>query len=320
MPCQFCHHPAFTPVSSKDAKTGQPLPVGMCDGCGLVQVINMPSEEELNSYYREDYRQDYKGVITPRAEHVFRAGNIALERLDLLSRADLWSGRLLDVGAGGGEFTYLASRMGYTATGVEPNKGYSGYAKETYGCDIRTGYLQDIKGRYDIITLFHVLEHLRDPVAAFAHLHSLLNPQGHLLVEVPWIETKDASPNNIFFRAHLYYFSIETLKAAASRHFECVQIDTRANLKILFRSRRVPAMLTLPDSQSVSALRMRLNSKGWMEYLFAGGGLIKPLRKQIQRFQERKVRGLHARSILDRLLSPTRKHCHVHSAQSLPQP
>lgn len=306
MSCQLCNHDALELVSSKDAKTSESLNVSLCGNCGLIQQNNIPNEDELNRYYHHEYRQDYKGVYTPKAKHVHRAGKTALQRLNFLNSAGVSSGDLLDVGAGGGEFTYLAGKNGFTASGVEPNQGYSGYARKEYRCNISTGNLDSVTGKYDIITLFHVLEHLPSPLRAFQRLYQLLNREGHLLIEVPWIEARDASPHNIYFRAHLYYFSIDTLTVAASQYFDAIMIDTGCNLKILFRAKQIPvSTIRLPDASSVANIKRRLHYKGWLEYLVLGQGLLKPFRKLAQRISERNAGVYSPKEILDRLLPPS---------------
>lgn len=272
-----------------------------CEHCGLIQLAHIPSEEQLKNYYHHDYRKDYKGVRTPKPEHVYRAGRAAQDRLDFLASAGVRCGQLVDVGAGGGEFVYLAEKQGFSAQGLEPSQEYSEYARRAYGCQLQTGLLNQLTGRFDVVTLFHVLEHLPDPLQVFAKLHSALNPRGCLFIEVPWIETNDASPHNIYFRAHLYYFSVDTLIAAASNYFDVVQVDTRCNLRILFVARNEPRELCLPDATSVAAIRERLRRKGWLEYLFRGKGLVKPFRKLAERRHERKARGYEPKEILNRL-------------------
>lgn len=299
MSCQLCNNDVLELVSSKDAKSAEPLNVSLCNKCGLIQQASIPDEEALNRYYHHEYRQDYKGVYTPKAKHVYRAGKTALQRLNFLTNTGVTGGRILDVGAGGGEFTYLAGRTGFVARGVEPNIGYSEYARKEYQCNISTGNLDRITGQYDVITLFHVLEHLPSPQRAFQRLYQLLSEEGYLLIEVPWIEAQDASPHNIYFKAHLYYFSIDTLTAAASEYFDAIMIDTTSNLKILFRAKQIPSRLRLPDTTSVVNIRQRLSQKGWFEYLFQGRGLVKPFRKLVERMKERKAVDFRPKVILD---------------------
>ncbi|WP_067586320.1 class I SAM-dependent methyltransferase [Endozoicomonas ascidiicola] len=305
MTCQLCNHDVLDTVSSKDAKTKETLIVVMCNACGFVQQQDIPDEQALKQYYHDDYRQDYKGLYTPKNKHVYRAGKVAIARLNFLKSAGVNGGRILDVGAGGGEFTCLAGMFGFSASGVEPNKGYSEYARNEYGCDITTGDLDNlsrqVSGQYDVITLFHVLEHLPNPQQAFEKLYGLLREEGHALIEVPWIETNDASPHNIYFKAHLYYFSVDTLIAAASPYFDAIMIDISGNLKILFRAKQMPSKLHLPDASSVVSIKKRMRNKGWLEYLLQGGGLLKPFKRLLSRLEERKARHCSPRQILDQL-------------------
>jgi hypothetical protein len=129
-----------------------------------------------------------------------------------------------------------------------------------------------------------------------------LNDNGVFFVEVPWLETADASPNNIFFRAHIFYFSVATLVASSSQYFDVVKVDCSSNLKILFRKKPAPEQMVLPDAVSVAELRSRLASKGWFEYLFAGRGILKPIEKVARFLEELKWRRMDAKAILDKLL------------------
>lgn len=307
MKCALCESDGpFGEVSHKDAKSSERLLVSLCEKCGLVQQNPIPSIEELRVYYSHNYRQDYKNTYAPKPQHIHRAGKTALPRIEFLKDAGISSGKLLDIGAGGGEFVYLAGRSGFQAVGVEPSIGYSEYAASEYGSLVKTGELEDIEGTYDVITMFHVMEHLPAPIRAFEKLHGLLNEGGKLFVEVPWIETNDASPHNIFFKAHIFYFSAETLIACANRFFDVVIVDTTANLKVLFEARREPSPLALPGSESAVRLAKRLKEKGWVEYLMKGKGLAKPFRKLSRLLEESKVNDLPPRQILDRLFEGKR--------------
>lgn len=299
MACALCSNESFDDISEVDAKTGEKLRISLCNNCGLIQQNPVPSCEELKIYYSHSYRLDYKKAYIPKAKHVYRAGKTALQRIEFLKAAGVSEGRLLDVGAGGGEFVYLAGKAGFHSHGIEPNIGYSEYAATEYQSKVLTGQLGDVQEKYDVLTMFHVLEHLPSPLMAFDKLHQSLTEHGMLLIEVPWIETNDASPNNIFFKAHIFYFSVTTLIACASRYFDPVKVDTSANLKILFKRKNAPAPVQLPSHESVVNLKKRILDKGWMEYLFRGKGILKPLRKLVVAMDEGKAKSVRPREILN---------------------
>ncbi|NOY72958.1 MAG: class I SAM-dependent methyltransferase [Gammaproteobacteria bacterium] len=307
MKCILCENKKFKKISSKDARSSEYLLVSMCCNCGLVQQNSIPSHDELKVYYSHNYRKNYKNTYIPKSKHIFRAGNIALQRIQFLNNSNITEGTLLDVGAGGGEFVYLAGKLGFESTGIEPSIGYSEYANYEYGCKVITGELNDIAGTYDIITIFHVFEHLPSPVKAFGKLHSLLNTNGKLFVEVPWIETNDASPHNTYFKAHIFYFTVNTLASCASQYFDVVKVDTSSNLKILLQARMEPTSINFPDTESVNRLRKRLYRKGWLEYLFQGKGLLKPVNKIVRAITESRVKNVKPKKILDRAVEGVNK-------------
>ena len=302
MPCGLCGSSDRAVISDRDAKSKQRLPIMLCNQCGFVQQSEVPSEDELRIYYSHHYREDYKNTYNPKLKHVHRAGYAACERLGLLQThlGDTSNLELLDIGAGGGEFVYLANRFGFEASGIEPNQGYSEFARHAYEVSVITSMVQDLDvGSTDVITLFHVLEHMADPKAVMARLWDVLRPNGKLFIEVPNILQSDASPANIFFKAHLHYFSRFTLTAAASRYFTVVTIEDRGNLKMLLARRDTPlADCILPTEQEVAYTTARLEAKGWLEYITVGGGWIKPFRKLASMAHERALSG-DARSVLD---------------------
>ena len=268
--CVLCEQDNLKQISTKDAKSGGLLSVSVCISCGMVQQDPVPTEEELKSYYSTEYRHDYKKTYTPKSKHIFRAGNLALKRIDFLRQGGVTQGRLLDIGAGGGEFTYLSEKLGFDAQGIEPNIGYSTYAREEYGINVQTGQLDSVTGSYQVITMFHVLEHMPDPIKAFKMLAGLLEENGHLLIEVPNIESKDASPHNIYFKAHIHYFSESTLIATASAYFDVIISEKGGNLRVLFRRKSKQVALQLPAKDQAQHTQKRLQSKGWLEYIASG--------------------------------------------------
>jgi len=111
-------------------------------------------------------------------------------------------GRLLDVGAGKGEFVRVASEAGWNAEGIEPSAPLAHHAR-AHGANVRDGYLDQAAdvpaGAFDAVTLLHVLEHIDKPVSLLRSLQPYLAPDGILFVEVP-------NCDSYFLRlADLYY-------------------------------------------------------------------------------------------------------------------
>jgi 2-polyprenyl-3-methyl-5-hydroxy-6-metoxy-1,4-benzoquinol methylase len=303
MSCILCQKNDFKIVSSRDSKNNAYLKVVFCKACGMVQQDPIPSENEVNEYYSNEYRQDYKKTYTPKIKHVYRAGSLAIERINFLKDRGISKGNLLDVGAGGGEFTYLSNKLGFLSQGIEPNIGYSNYARQEYGINIQTGRLADIHKKFSLITMFHALEHIPNPIKTFKLLHELLEKDGCLFIEVPNIESKDASPHNIYFKAHIHYFSAETLVSAASKYFYKIDEVKDSNLRILFKKKStIEDNLFFPSIKQVNHLAYRLQKKGWLEYLFKGRGYKKFPLKIKQYFIESQLNYKSGSEVLNDIL------------------
>jgi SAM-dependent methyltransferase len=133
---------------------------------------------------------------TPRLHAVARP---ALDRFDrrrlaLVHALRAPPARLLDVGAGRGRFVLAAARDGYQAAGLEPSaRGIE--AAAAIGADVTQASIEDAQvdgASVDVITLWHVLEHLEDPGAALSRVRGWLRPGGGLLVGVPNLDSLQA--------------------------------------------------------------------------------------------------------------------------------
>jgi hypothetical protein len=132
--------------------------------------------------------------------------------------------------------------LGHEVVGIEPNKGYADYSSSEYGLTIQVGLIQDIQqpiGRFDLITIWHVLEHTEDPFAVMSKLHALLKTKGVLAVEVPSIEATCQSPKTTFHEAHLFHFNTDTLcrlgeKAGFAVRQKSISADG-GNITVLFQ-------------------------------------------------------------------------------------
>jgi len=211
LPCNLCGSRTFDILSTRD-REGDFLRTVICKQCGLVWSDPFPITP--SKYYEQDYRIKYKGVYTPRLKHIYRAANVAISRYKKIK--DYMDGKrdVLDIGSGGGEFLYLISRMGCDAQGVEPNEGYGNYSQKEYGVDVKIGFIQNIEfddDSFDLITMWHVLEHTDNPYTVLTKIHGWLRDNGLLVVEVPNVEAVCQSPKNTFHVAHLFNFNEDTL-------------------------------------------------------------------------------------------------------------
>ena len=304
MSCALCRGNDFKRISEKDSKSKGELIVCFCNSCSMVSQNPIPTEHQVEQYYATEYRQDYKQVFEPKLKHIYRAGNLALDRFGFLTKNNVASGKLLDVGAGGGEFTYVSSQLGFDSTGIEPNIGYSNYAKDQYQANVKTGQLADVDGKFDVITMFHVMEHIPDPIKTFKKLYDLLNEDGFLFIEVPNIESFSQSPGNTFFKAHIHYFSAATLIACASQYFVSADLDNSGNnIRILFNRRSSSKDFELPKKLNIDASRALITQKSWFNYVFKGRGYLKALNRIRVIIQDMRLAKIEPKAILNAIVS-----------------
>jgi SAM-dependent methyltransferase len=153
-----------------------------CIECGF--IFCNPKIKGLEHLERDHYSNPdvYQVFLKCDAYSVYQVGEKLLKRFKR-------SGYLLDVGAGKGDFVSLAKSLGYSAKGIEPSVRFCDYARIQYGVDVRQGYLGDsehFKGeKFDVITLFHVLEHVVSPQKLLSEVSKMLKDDGIIYVEVP---------------------------------------------------------------------------------------------------------------------------------------
>jgi 2-polyprenyl-3-methyl-5-hydroxy-6-metoxy-1,4-benzoquinol methylase len=173
-----------------------------CSGCGCTYQHPMPSAETVASFYPRGYWWSGDKEARPKSiqavaalERIYRE-TVAGDHVRFLSRCARTSqsgGRaLLDIGCSSGLFLSLARRKGYSCTGMDIAPEAVAAARAQYGLEVLVGRAGDrIWGdrRFDFITMFHVLEHLSDPLSALLYAKDLLRPGGSLILQVPNIES-----------------------------------------------------------------------------------------------------------------------------------
>jgi 2-polyprenyl-3-methyl-5-hydroxy-6-metoxy-1,4-benzoquinol methylase len=217
--CPLCGGAAHDVVATRDRGFNR-LTTVLCRGCGLVMTNPMPTEAEIDAFYRHDYRAAYHGSARPRAKTLVKAERGARQRAARLEPLLKPGMALLDVGAAEGAFVARLVALGFAPVGVEPNEGFARYAAETSGASIVIGGWREAAlpdAAFDLVTIHHVLEHLRDPVGALRRVARWVKPGGLVQIAVPNIEDTRKSPQARFHFGHLYNYNRSSLIAMAAR-------------------------------------------------------------------------------------------------------
>ena len=175
-----------------------------------------PEEEKLSDYYQtEDYisHTDSKRNLLEKVYHLVR--NISLKRkLKLINSFSLEGKKLLDIGCGTGDFLQICQANNWNVSGIEPNEQAREIANSKTNNSVNDSnhLLKFKKHSFDVITLWHVLEHLPNLEEQISIFKLLLKPNGRLIIAVPNYKSHDAKHYKSFWAAfdvprHLWHFS-----------------------------------------------------------------------------------------------------------------
>ena len=188
-----------------------------CSGCGLVSLHPMPGRAALMEIYSGADERAVDPTIDPTGEE-----NLFLERfrgeLDRIEK-HASRGRILDIGSAWGFFLHVCRERGWDARGVDPARVESEYARRRFHLPVVTGTLADARfpsGSFDVVTLWHVLEHLPDPASELGEIRRILKPGGLLVISVPTAQSlKDFDDGPV--PLHCWYFERATLSALVEK-------------------------------------------------------------------------------------------------------
>ncbi|MEP5338877.1 MAG: class I SAM-dependent methyltransferase [Algibacter sp.] len=183
---------------------------------GFLETTPQPSSDKLPEYYKsEDYisHTDSQRNLFEKIYHLVRKISLK-KKLSLINSYSEKSKSLLDVGSGTGDFLQIAQQNNWTVSGIEPNEEARGIAnKKTNDSVFETEQLLKFKeNSFDVITLWHVLEHLPNLEDHIKTFKKLLKPNGTLIIAVPNYKSFDAKHYKNFWAAldvprHLWHFN-----------------------------------------------------------------------------------------------------------------
>jgi 2-polyprenyl-3-methyl-5-hydroxy-6-metoxy-1,4-benzoquinol methylase len=177
-----------------------------------------PSLENLGKYYEsEDYisHTDNKRSLFEKAYH-FVKGIALKNKLNLINSQQSAKGQILDIGAGTGDFLTVAKNDGWQTVGIEPSDRAKGIAISK-GISFVENTIALESHSFDVITMWHVLEHVPDLDFQIKELKRLLKPTGTLIIAVPNFKSFDAKHYGTFWAAfdvpiHFWHFSKKAIQ------------------------------------------------------------------------------------------------------------
>ncbi|MES2593548.1 MAG: class I SAM-dependent methyltransferase [Bacteroidota bacterium] len=197
-----------------------------CDSCGFKFTNPRPEESRLGEYYKSEeyvsHSNTNKGFINSAYQLVRK---YTLQKKLLLISKFYRSGKILDIGCGTGEFLKTFKDAKWNTLGIEPSPEVRKLARENYGLDVREE--ADIKNlepaSFDVITMWHVLEHVPDLNDRIEDLKRLIKPKGLIVVAVPNCSSLDAKIYKENWAAydvprHLYHFTPKDIETVFNKH------------------------------------------------------------------------------------------------------
>lgn len=251
---------------------GFPVGLAICVRCGLAYSTPRPTEPYMERFYRRHYLAFYEGCRELTEEYVRQHAlrEAARERVARYAPLLPTGGRVLDVGCGAGFFLSELKRVrpDVEILGIEPGDMQARYAFEQLGVPVVTLPYQRFSsvGPFDLVTAFHVTEHVHDLGGFLDWVRGELGPQGHAVIESPNLDGS-WTDFGMFHLAHLYAFTPASLGTAAALHGLAVERVTLGetgwdwpNLHVTLTPASGPLPATRPHQQDVMALRARMNA------------------------------------------------------------
>ena len=187
-----------------------------CKKCHTVSIQPVPLKKELAKYYSNSYyAYKYYGLMNKYFLRL-RANKVPKKT------------SILDVGCGEGSFLELMKRRGYECCGLETSK--DGAKKAMLKGLIVYNDIKKIRKKFDVITLWHVLEHITNPVPYLRQIRNLLNEEGHLIVAVPNFDSVQSKLGRAMWfhlapPLHVFHYTPKTIESLLKKgNFRVIKI------------------------------------------------------------------------------------------------
>lgn len=209
-----------TYITTKDyLVSGEEYNLVYCQNHEVLITSPTPQAHDLSRYYESEnyisHTDSQKGIL----EKVYQSvKKFAVSRkVALIKKENTSAGKLLDMGAGTGDFLLAAKKSNWKIWGVEPNEQARNLSKDK-GVILAENLTSISEDNFDVITLWHVLEHLPNLHENINLIHSKLKNRGTLIIAVPNFKSYDAGYYKKYWAAfdvprHLWHFSKSGIKS-----------------------------------------------------------------------------------------------------------
>lgn len=226
--CPICNSDQLSPFLAcvDHTVSRETFQIVACNSCGFKFTNPRPEENDLGRYYKsEDYvshSNTKKGFINSTYQYVRKY--TLLKKLQLISKF-YRTGNILDIGCGTGEFLNTCKNAKWSTLGIEPDPDARKMAKDNYGLDVREeAELTNLEPQtFDIISMWHVLEHVPRLNERVEDLKRLIKPNGTIIIAVPNCNSLDAKKYKEHWAAydvprHLYHFTPSDIELLFKNH------------------------------------------------------------------------------------------------------
>ena len=226
-PCPICSKNAHFLVKSTDfTLSKQEFEIFLCDNCQTAFTKNPPTADQIGQYYQsEDYishSNTQKGFIN-KLYHFARKMMLASKR-NLVEKLNGQKPKtILDIGCGTGYFLDQLQQNSWQTLGIEADEKTRRFAQQNFKLKVLNGEdFWQISQKFQVISLWHVLEHLYDLDAYFVKFNELLEDDGVLIIAVPNHWAAEQKHYGKYWAAwdvprHLWHFSPKSMVFLANK-------------------------------------------------------------------------------------------------------